>query len=389
MEVLDSSSGHKSWVTETNNALNVNVVTGGGGGSGTSIEDLLFTDDSGATFIYRDNGAVPPVFTAYTVASGTLSTYTPSTNPKPYAVAKVTVTSSALPTGASTDANLTTLLGTANTNLVQLHTDLGTDATGVVPLTGAAGERGWTSGIFKRLSAVTGLNAVLGTASTAFQIDSSSAGTVGIQIVAAGGASGFVLTPQISQDGGTTWLNVGVLTEGFGSTSSPSSTITAAGYFKLSGAGRGLFRLFTTTGSGTGGTVTGYITAGTASEITRSAGVGDQADIAATTDTGNASLVSLIKRLLSNGTQAKKTGVDVTGTVTTGSTTLITAGTFTGIVNFQNKSATETIYVTFTTTATSANFGVGPGGVLTLQFGPTNNLQGIATASATFAAIGA
>lgn len=61
----------------------------GSGGGGMSIEDLLFTDDTGVSFIFRDSGATPPVFTAYLIPAG--SAYTVGANPRPYAVKSVTV----------------------------------------------------------------------------------------------------------------------------------------------------------------------------------------------------------------------------------------------------------------------------------------------------------
>ena len=69
----------------------VNVISGGGGGTG--VQDLLFTDDTNAQFIYRDNGASPPVFTAYLVPAGTV--YTVGSNPRPFAVGGTVATSAA------------------------------------------------------------------------------------------------------------------------------------------------------------------------------------------------------------------------------------------------------------------------------------------------------
>jgi hypothetical protein len=77
------------------------IATGGGGGTTAGVVDLLFIDDSGTQFIYRDNGATPPVFTAYTLAG---AAYTVGANPVPYSVKNVIVSASALPTGAATAA---------------------------------------------------------------------------------------------------------------------------------------------------------------------------------------------------------------------------------------------------------------------------------------------
>lgn len=78
-------------------------TTSSGGGSTTPpFTDVLYTDDTGAQFVFRDNGATPPVFTAYLIPAGTA--YTVGANPRPYAVRDVIVTSSALPTGAALEA---------------------------------------------------------------------------------------------------------------------------------------------------------------------------------------------------------------------------------------------------------------------------------------------
>lgn len=64
-----------------------NIISSFGGGGGGGAEDLLFTDDTDAQFIYRDSGATPPVFTAYLIPAGTA--YTVGANPRPYAVRDV------------------------------------------------------------------------------------------------------------------------------------------------------------------------------------------------------------------------------------------------------------------------------------------------------------
>lgn len=56
--------------------------TPGCGVQASSIVDIIYTDNSGTQFVYRDNGAVPPVFTAYTVPGGV--EYVPTDNPRPY-----------------------------------------------------------------------------------------------------------------------------------------------------------------------------------------------------------------------------------------------------------------------------------------------------------------
>ena len=93
-------------------AIPVRVVSGGGGGNPT-FEDLLYTDDTGAQFVYRDNGATPPVFTAYLIPAGTA--YTPGSNPRPYAVGGTVATSMAdgslITLGAKADAAATSDTG--------------------------------------------------------------------------------------------------------------------------------------------------------------------------------------------------------------------------------------------------------------------------------------
>lgn len=66
--------------------------------TGTGIQDLLFTDDSGIVFIYRDDGQTPPVFTPYKL-DGT--TYVVGANPVP----ATKVTTIPLPVGAATATN--------------------------------------------------------------------------------------------------------------------------------------------------------------------------------------------------------------------------------------------------------------------------------------------
>lgn len=86
---------------------------GGGGGGGTAIQDLLFIDDTGTQFIYRDNGATPPVFTAYRIPSGTV--YTVGSNPRPYAVRDVNSSiadGSDVTQGAKADSAATSDTGT-------------------------------------------------------------------------------------------------------------------------------------------------------------------------------------------------------------------------------------------------------------------------------------
>lgn len=94
------------------------VASGGGGGSG--FFDLLYTDDTGALFVYRDSGS--GAMSAFAVPAGT--SYTVGANPRPWSPATqavigpltdaqlratavpVSAGSLPLPTGASTEATL-------------------------------------------------------------------------------------------------------------------------------------------------------------------------------------------------------------------------------------------------------------------------------------------
>jgi hypothetical protein len=94
------------------------------------------------------------------------------------------------------------------------------------------------------------------------------------------------------------------------------------------------------------------------------------------------------------GTQpsgAGKTGLSASGSVTTGSTTIVTAGQFPNWVTLANSSTGgQTINISFGATATTSDFPLLPGGAITFPFGLANSIQAIASASgATFAAVGA
>ena len=63
------------------------VASGGGGGGG--FFDLLYTDDTGAQFVYRDDGS-GGALSAFSVPSG--AAYTPGANPRPWSPATQAVT---------------------------------------------------------------------------------------------------------------------------------------------------------------------------------------------------------------------------------------------------------------------------------------------------------
>ncbi len=83
-ERIDGQDYQVVLIGDPSTGLPINPATGMG------VEDLLFIDDTGQQFIYRDSGATPPVFTAYKVPEGTA--YTPGANPVPYSVKNVVAT---------------------------------------------------------------------------------------------------------------------------------------------------------------------------------------------------------------------------------------------------------------------------------------------------------
>ena len=122
-------------MTMTNTSNN-----GAGGGGSSNIADIMFTDNTGAQFIYRDNGASPPVFTAYLVPAGTA--YTVGANPRPYAVRDV-------------NAALTTLISGEDQVRNVMKTINGAQQYGVVlPLPSAA-----TAGVMPRSDVICGSGA--------------------------------------------------------------------------------------------------------------------------------------------------------------------------------------------------------------------------------------
>jgi|ERR1035437_5452125 hypothetical protein len=73
------------------NPLPVQVI---GSGVVAGATDLLYTDDTGAQFVYRDDGSIPPVFTAYLIPAGT--PYTVGTHPRPFYSQNVVTTDSVI-----------------------------------------------------------------------------------------------------------------------------------------------------------------------------------------------------------------------------------------------------------------------------------------------------
>ncbi len=90
----------------------------GGGGGGSAIADMLFKDDSGTVFIYRDDGGVTPTFSSWKL-DGTA--YTVGANPVPHSVKNVVVTGS-VTANAGTNLNTSTLALESGGNLATLVT---------------------------------------------------------------------------------------------------------------------------------------------------------------------------------------------------------------------------------------------------------------------------
>ena len=78
-----------------------------------------------------------------------------------------------------------------------------------------------------------------------------------------------------------------------------------------------------------------------------------------------------------------KAGVSTKGTLGATSAAIITAGQFVGWVTVQNTHATYTLFVSFTAPATATDIAIQPGASLTLPFGPTNALNGFGSATGT------
>ena len=109
------------------------VASGGGGGGG--FADILYTDDTGVVFVYRDDGA-GGAMGAYRVPTGAV--YTVGANPRPYDPA-----TSPLPTGASTSA----LQTTGNSSLSSIDGKVPALVSGRTPVDG--------SGVTQPISAAT------------------------------------------------------------------------------------------------------------------------------------------------------------------------------------------------------------------------------------------
>jgi len=95
-EVLQTGDGGIQYLTSSD-------LGGGGSGGLPSFQDILYTDDTGAQFIYKDTGTTTPVITAYLVPAGTV--YTVGANPRPYTVNDLRTTSVDIGVKADTAAS--------------------------------------------------------------------------------------------------------------------------------------------------------------------------------------------------------------------------------------------------------------------------------------------
>lgn len=102
------------WAASAANPLPVSIISGGTGGGGSSLSDVLLTDTTGALFIARDTGAA---ITYASVATG----------------------AAYVPVGAVSVADTLAM---------------GTDASAAVQMAGGVGVRGWLSGCATKLTAI-------------------------------------------------------------------------------------------------------------------------------------------------------------------------------------------------------------------------------------------
>jgi hypothetical protein len=176
------------------------VASGGGGGGG--FADILYTDDTGVVFVYRDDGA-GGAMGAYRVPTGAV--YTVGANPRPYDPA-----TSPLPTGASTSA----LQTTGNSSLSSIDGKVPALVSGRTPVDGSgvtqpisAAALPLPSGAATEttLSAINNKTSSLITTPPAFDVSASTVRVVGENTASAGfsavGASVldsfFVQTPKV------------------------------------------------------------------------------------------------------------------------------------------------------------------------------------------------
>ena len=76
-----------------------------------------------------------------------------------------------------------------------------------------------------------------------------------------------------------------------------------------------------------------------------------------------------------------ETGVSLDDVVVgTTASVIVAAGALKGWATIQNSSATQAVYISFNT-PTSSSFALQPGSAITLQFGPKNALNGLASAA--------
>lgn len=121
--------------------------------------------------------------------------------------------------------------------------------------------------------------------------------------------------------------------------------------------------------------------------------VGANTNIAAITQ-GGSTVLSITPGIptsiaTTSGGSGSRTGASSNSSVGTTSAQIIAAGTYSSWVTIQNTHASQTLYLSFNTPATTSDIKIIAGASITLPFGLANALYGIASgASTTYAIIG-
>jgi hypothetical protein len=124
---------------------------------------------------------------------------------------------------------------------------------------------------------VTASSNLLGTLNATLDLAVGPLPTVGIKVTQSSAGASFTLQAQASRDGGSTWDAVALLADSPGATSAPATSMTVTGRWKWNPAGYSNFRLINSAAA-SAGSVTAFLVATSATELTRSAALGDQAD---------------------------------------------------------------------------------------------------------------
>lgn len=105
-------------------------------------------------------------------------------------------------------------------------------------------------------------------------------------------------------------------------------------------------------------------------------------------DMGDGTFAKRIVVAPATGSVSERTGISAascSGGVASAS--LIAAGVYSSSVTIINTHATQTLYVSFNTPATTSDFPIAPKAALTIPFGPSNTLYAIGSGAATTCAI--